>query len=358
VIPALFDLHRFTDSMIYLASRVFLRDELDIAFAREGFGIRSKRRQFSRWWQSHETATKQFQAKIVSEYWDTNKFERAGNYFRRDEPHSPSSAQSGSDVLIFGAGRLYDCDLEFLSRYYERIILVDADRTAGRTWKLLRPDIKQRVIPIIGDCTGRIRTWQFRLREILSGLPACPTVEQIVSCLQTSTELDQESFEALTERFLNLNCNISTVISLNVLSQLQLVWQRNVEALLRIKFGAKWTDAHEAEWLGAVRAAGANLITEHFRLICSLSPQLVVVIGDLLFLEQDFSSGCPFLAAKGQVTADALCSVIKRYDESAFDDLLGTYSRIAAQSWEWSVSSDPQGKVYKNLVLGTGYLRR
>lgn len=112
--------------LLYPKNRIFLD---------EGFGIEARYKRGG--WEEHLSKSKLFIA--------------------------DSLAKIGSvdSILILGAGRLYDCDLELISKFTGEIILLDADPRAVASWP--KKVGKTKVYSLCLDATGVFENW----RELL-----------------------------------------------------------------------------------------------------------------------------------------------------------------------------------------------
>lgn len=73
-------------------------------------------------------------------------------------------------ILVLGAGRLYDCDLEILSEFCEEIILLDADPRAASSWP--KKVGKTSVVSICKDATGVFESWGEGVKKGSSDFPS------------------------------------------------------------------------------------------------------------------------------------------------------------------------------------------
>ena len=101
-------------------------------FLDEGFGIEARYKSGS--WEQHLVKSKLFVAEFLA-----------------------NLGKVGS-ILILGAGRLYDCDLEVLANFTEKIILLDADPRAKNAWPKSVKGIP--VHALCQDVTGVFKRWK------------------------------------------------------------------------------------------------------------------------------------------------------------------------------------------------------
>lgn len=121
-------------------------------FLDEGFGIEARYKSGA--WDQHLSKSKLLVAEFLA---------KVGNV---------------KSILILGAGRLYDCDLEMLSSFTEKIILLDADPRAKNSWpKSVRGVTVQ---GLCQDVTGVFREWKCG-DYILPKEPNFPSADIIIS---------------------------------------------------------------------------------------------------------------------------------------------------------------------------------
>jgi len=87
-------------------------------------------------------------------------------------------------ILVLGAGRLYDCDLEILSQFTKKIILLDADPRARASWPRFVNSVP--VDAICSDVTGVFNVWAENIRKNVNEFsfpsePTYPKADLIIS---------------------------------------------------------------------------------------------------------------------------------------------------------------------------------
>jgi len=150
-----------------------------------------------------------------------------------------------------------------LAARFANLRLVDADPLSMRSWhKLPKP-----AETVCVDVTGCVQTWMCDLRS--AHLP----------WVETRTFLPAQRAPKAYAATSN------ALLSLNILSQLQIVWHDGVEAILQKRFGRRFVKGQEAEWLAALRPAGQTLVERHLAAIEGSRPEFVLIITDLQYLE-------------------------------------------------------------------------
>jgi hypothetical protein len=75
------------------------------------------------------------------------------------------------------------------------------------------------------------------------------------------------------------------LLSLNILSQLDVGWQEAVEPILQKRFGSAFVRTREQEWLDAMRPASQALAQQHLLALELSGAQSVLLIADVEYVE-------------------------------------------------------------------------
>lgn len=220
----------------YLAARLRHLDPVVVSYLNMGLGIETRARRLAPFWAEHLQRTRSAQARWAGQ-------------------------AHGDWLTVLGAGRLLDFNRSVLLPRFQKVRLVDADPLCAATWKTL-PKLAD---PVCLDISGCLNSWLGGLRQV--NLPWAETLDLLQH---------QEAPAAYCA------AGSDAILSLNILSQLQIVWQDGVEAYLKKRFGLRFVDAHEEEWLAALRPAGQTLVERH---LAALDAKFVLLITDLDYLE-------------------------------------------------------------------------
>jgi len=234
---------------------------------------------------------------------------------------------------VLGAGRLLDFNRSALLPRFAHLRLVDADPLCPPIWR----NIAKPVGAVCADVSGCLDPWIAgldRIREpwlrTLAVIRAHGVPARAAYCVPTDA-----------------------LLSLNILSQLQIVWQDGVEAFLIRRFGRRFVESHEDEWLDALRPAGQMLVEQHLAAIEDSSPRFALLITDLEYLEyrgKTFSRGRwapPPVAwsSEGGWHAESgiTCEVSPALEgveltEAAFARWLPSYRLAWRESWLWHIA--------------------
>jgi len=193
----------------YLIARLRYWNPAAVRYLNIGFGIESRANRLAPFWAEHMQRTRSAQAR-----WAVTTDFRA----------------NGDGV---GRGRLLDFNRTVLLPRFSNLQLVDADPLCRHVWKKLPKPVD----PVCVDISGCLDEWIASLKRVHQ-----PWAETLEVIREKSAPADAA-----------FCVNSDALLSLNILSQLQIVWQEGVEAYLQGRFGRDFVKKHEAEWLDALR---------------------------------------------------------------------------------------------------------
>jgi hypothetical protein len=237
----------------------------------------------------------------------------------------------GEWLTVLGAGRLLDFNRTVLPARFQKIRLVDADPLCLPVWQRL-PKCADAVCLDISEC---LASW---LRELCATrLPWAETLALIRERRAPAA----------------YSAPGTALLSLNILSQLQIVWQDSVEAFLDRRFGRAFVRAHEEEWLDALRPAGQTLVEQHLAAIETARPPFVLLITDLEYLEYkgtvfDWDRWAPLpvewsadegWSARPGITCEvSLALEGVELNEDTFAQWMPSYRLLWNESWLWHIA--------------------
>lgn len=292
-------------------------------------------------------------------------------------------------LVVLGAGCLYDLDLAALSRRYSTILLVDGNPLVKSAWrKAKRAYAGRTVIDFqINEISGALISWR---RELAAALRSAPRNRAAWSSALSAVK---NTDTALLKHSLALPAAYdkpSAVISLNILSQIPLLWQDCLEAILVRRFGKRWVNEHQTEWFEAFYPSAKMLVAQHLSSIAQAAPNDILLITDLEyayytagreFRAKDYAEP-PFVWKTGegiqtngswQVSqsgtedfAAASCHVLSALyginleDLSTASNFFPCYASTALPCWLWHIrplgtENDKQGIIHR---VGAFFLRR
>lgn len=158
-------------------------------------------------------------------------------------------------LLVLGAGRLLDLDLRILSARSPRLVLVDADREAVRTVRSsgrLPPGARY----VEREVSGVIDSWSKALKAALAGTCSLGDAIGVIERIPREHEPAPVDLRELAG-------GDYTAVSINLLSQIPILWQDLVESALLRRFGRRALRAAEDSWLHAIVPAARRLIVQH-----------------------------------------------------------------------------------------------
>ena len=100
---------------------------------------------------------------------------------------------------------------------------------------------------MITDITNSLGDW-LRHLETATG-----SWSEVLSEIRTLSLTPKQGYVPVTD----------SLLSLNILSQLEVGWQESIEPLLKKRFGGRFVHQHEQEWLQAIRPSSRVLAEQH-----------------------------------------------------------------------------------------------
>jgi len=196
-------------------------------------------------------------ARALSAYWTP--------HFSRTRAAQARWAQtaSGQILTVLGAGPLLDLNAAALSPKFTRFRLVDANPLAATGWALLNHPVE----PVITDITNCLTPWRQKLKKFRGPWhQTLDLIRQLPHAPAYSAPAD-------------------ALLSLNILSQLEIGWQEAVEPILHNRFGTRFVLAHEQEWLDAIRPGSQMLVEQHLASLAASAARHILLITDLEYVE-------------------------------------------------------------------------
>lgn len=205
------------------------------------------------------------------------RFERCKSFW---EPHLRLSmefqrstfTESDGRIAVLGAGRLLDCDLEFLLERFNRIELIDADPTAIQFLKAKLHGNSAISVELL-ELTGSLDPWRKDLQMVVD--VKTPSYEKAISTLR-----DLRVFPAPL-----LDRRYDCVLSLNLLGQIPIYWRERVETLLEKHLGITMDERGDLplEVEDAISRSCFELQAQHLSLLETVTEKKAVLITDRFF---------------------------------------------------------------------------
>ncbi len=227
----------------YILARLRYWDPATVGYLKMGLAIDHRARFLAAFWSEHLQRTRSVQARWAS-----------------------TSDVHGKWLTVLGAGRMIDFNRTVLVPRFQRFRLVDADPLCRYAWEKFPKPVK----PVRADISGCVDKW---LAEMRRGKKR-PWKETLAGIRKRRAQ----AHSAYT-------ATGAALLSLNILSQLQIVWQDGVEEILERRFGKAFLKEHEEEWLDALRPSGQSLVEQHLDAMERSEAQHVLLITDLDYLE-------------------------------------------------------------------------
>lgn len=236
-----------------------------LGFPRMGLGIERRSVQLEEFWKLHLTQSRSRIAAWISE--------------------SRKLGATEVEVIVLGAGRLLDFDIHHALQHCVRITLVDADPTTIHAWRPLLRRNKKSIRAVTCELTGSLSEWRNQLQalerqsfaEFLAALERWPSPRSTQDIATQLVGSEPDAAGAQRPKPTRL------VLSLNILSQLPVMWQDIVFDELRLRFGPLDESQQQAAVLALIRSAG-SLVSQHFELLALLRAQQVLLLTDIAAL--------------------------------------------------------------------------
>jgi hypothetical protein len=254
---------------------------------------------------------------------------------------------SGEWLTVLGAGRLLDFNRSAIPPRFANLRLVDADPLCPPIWRNLAKPVEA----VCADVSGCLNRWIAELNLIREPWP------KTLAAIRGHRVPAHAAYRAPAD----------ALLSLNILSQLQIVWQDGVEDFLIKRFGRRFVEQHEHEWLDALRPAGQTLVEQHLAAIEDSGPRFALLITDLEYLEYEgrtFRRGhwspppVAWSSEGWRADSGVTCEVSPALEgvelnEAAFARWLPSYRLAWRESWLWHIAplgtekNTPYGKVHR-----------
>lgn len=215
-----------------------------------GLGIERRSERFSSAWEPHFKSSKTQQAR-----W--------------------AETVSGKLLAVLGAGRLFDFEKALVDKF-SGIDLIDADPLCQRNWRGLRRTFPKTAFGFYElELTGALSDWS------VEAMRAFRRAEW-KQALQTLEKLRPPSPSPFAGYLRDRRPD--AILSLNVLSQLPVMWQDLLEIALVRRFGREQVKEREQEWLAAFAPSARVLVREHLGDLASADASEILILTDVEYL--------------------------------------------------------------------------
>jgi len=219
----------------YLAARWKHPDSRHI---HAGLALERRARALSRYWTDHLSRTRAAQAR-----W--------------------GQTAGGGVLTVLGAGPLLDFNAAALSPAFASFRFVDANPLLVSGWARIHKPVE----PVITDITNCIVNWRQTVKQFRGDWPeTLNLIRELPAAPGYSAPSD-------------------ALLSLNILSQLEIGWQEAVEPLLQKRFGKRFVLEHEQEWLDAIRPPSQVLVERHLAALQASGARQVLLICDIEYVD-------------------------------------------------------------------------
>ncbi len=221
-------------------------------------GILRRRKKYYPHWETHLERCKEVQADWV-----------------KDHPEM-------KEVQILGAGHLLDVNPEILFSENRKVVLVDADRQCSKSWNRYiqkYPHLQPRQLEV----TGVIERWLFLVKEALAGNVKISKEKRFGLVLELlSTALPEPDLKGLLLQ--TMTPSKTGILSLNLLSQIPIVWRETILMLLKRDLGSTFVEKNEARLLEVLSHSCQMLVKSHLKQLAHTEAASFLVITDVEFV--------------------------------------------------------------------------
>lgn len=224
----------------YLAARWRYPGPAAKRFIQAGLGLERRSRHLSAFWNDHLS-----RARAAQTRW--------------------AQTSQGDLLTVLGAGPLYDFNAHALGRAYKHFRLVDANPLAPTHWTRLATPTE----PVVTDISCCVEAWSNTIARAHSNW------NDTLALIRQVGASAVPAYSPPTDG----------LISLNILSQLEVTWQDSIEAILKRRFGRAFVRKHEQAWLDAIQPGSQTVAEQHLHSLASSQAQNILLIADLEYVE-------------------------------------------------------------------------
>ena len=168
-------------------------------------------------------------------------------------------------LTVLGAGALSDFNAVSLGRNFKSFRLVDGNPMSPSYWGRLNIPVE----PVVTDISRCLDNWSKAVAR--SG----GSWDDVLKLIRGLGDPPTAGYFAKSD----------AVLSLNLLSQLEVGWQEALEPILKKRFGRLFVGRREQEWLDAIRPSSKSLAEQHLRSLECSGAQSILLITDVEYLE-------------------------------------------------------------------------
>ncbi len=260
----------FPSFIHYIIYSVCCPQSRRLGFLDMGMGIAWRSKRLQVYWQDHILHCHNFQHD-----WLQNTTKKRNGLEAKDKT-----------ALVLGAGYLIDLDLPLFARHFKEIILTDANPLCLPLWRRAQVRLGSGCLLswFIADISGLMNKWRRSLEVSLRSLPRSSKKWDLA--LELMRNIPHEVEEAERKSTENVyDClgdrRVDAVISLNLLSQIPLVWQELAKKIFRKHFSKKQLSLQKQDWLDAFYPGASFLIRKHLRDLANLGPNEILLLTDV-----------------------------------------------------------------------------
>ncbi len=209
-------------------------------YVQDGLGLERRAQYLSAFWSDHLSRTRAVQTR-----W--------------------AQTACGDTLTVLGAGPLLDFNAIALAPRFKRFRLVDANPAVEAYWQKLNTPVE----PLITDITNCLTAWGDAIESCKSNWFDTLQLVENIGAIPVPAYVPSGD----------------AVLSLNILSQLEVGWQETMERLLQKRFGIEFVLEHEHEWLLAARTGSQSLIEQHLAALDISRAGHILLITDVEYVD-------------------------------------------------------------------------
>lgn len=325
-------LNSFSRTLRYLRGIACFPRQRRLGFLEMGLGIETRHEKFGRFWQPHLQACLEQQRSWLQSL---------------GPPQTEPQA-----LAVLGAGRLLDLATEEFQEHFSRITLIDGDPLSKKFWSFpSKAAISKRIIEV----SGLIHPWSRKLAQLPS--------RDWEDTLRFLEDIPSEFSSGLPPGPALRSGPFQAVLSLNILSQIPIVWQNVVETELKKRFGLSTVLSKESEWIRAFVPSAKLLVEQHLSDLNNSRAENLLLISDLEYAryqsgrdysrsphisapiawQQSKKSWGPSASTPEEISCE-LQSALYGIDLSEAEvckEYFGNYTLDSSSEWMWHIQ--PQG---------------
>lgn len=251
----------------YLFGSIRHPDSRTLGFISMGLGIEARASRFAEAWSIHDRQCHEVQKRWVERVCQEGR------------------SQAFQRIVVVGAGRLRDFSAEPFAPYAKVLDCIDADPLSRRAWiKFSRSRPALQLVPRIIETTGVLGLWKTWWQNVCKSSDLDDSLKLLQSKLLSECPIPKRSplEQALEDS--QIPAEQTAVLSLNILSQIPVMWQDIVWRELVARYGSAVISEREEDWVRAIIPSARALVRQHLQDLLQSKVSTICVLSDLEYL--------------------------------------------------------------------------